>query len=84
MCDVLGHLQRGGSPTAFDRWLATRYGAAAVRTAAAGGLGRTVALRDAKVIDVPLKEALAVPKRVNVNGDAVVTARGLGISFGDE
>jgi phosphofructokinase-like protein len=81
---VLGHLQRGGSPTAFDRWLATRYGAAAVRTAAAGGLGRMVALRDAKVIDVPLEEALAVPKRVNVNGDAVVTARGLGISFGDE
>jgi 6-phosphofructokinase 1 len=81
---VLGHVQRGGSPTAFDRWLATRYGAAAVRTAAAGGFGRMVALRDARVIDIPLAEALAVPKRVDLQGDALVTARGLGISFGDE
>ncbi len=80
---VLGHLQRGGSPTPFDRWLATRYGAAAVRLAAEGGFGRMVALRDARIVDVPLKEALAVPKRVDVNGDAVRTARGLGICFGD-
>ncbi len=81
---VLGHVQRGGSPTAFDRWLATRYGAAAVRIADQGKFGRMVALRDAKVIDIPLGEALAVPKRVNLNGDAVLTARGIGISFGDE
>ena len=81
---VLGHVQRGGSPTAFDRWLASRYGAAAVRTAAAGGFGRMVALRDGIVTDIPLKEALAVPKRVDLNGDGVRTARGLGISFGDE
>ena len=81
---VLGHVQRGGSPTSFDRWLATRYGAAAVRVAAAGNFGRMVALRDAKVIDIPLSEALAVPKRVDLNGDAMTTARGIGISFGDE
>jgi ATP-dependent phosphofructokinase / diphosphate-dependent phosphofructokinase len=81
---VLGHLQRGGSPTAFDRWLATRYGAAAVRTAAQGSFGRMVALRDSKVIAVPLSDALAVPKRVDVNGDAITTARGIGIFFGDE
>lgn len=81
---VLGHLQRGGTPTAFDRWLATRYGAAAVRLAARGGFDRMVALRDAKVVDIPLEEALAVPKRVNVNGDAVLTARNMGISFGDK
>jgi phosphofructokinase-like protein len=81
---VLGHVQRGGSPTAFDRWLASRYGAAAVRTAAMGGFGRMVALREAKVIDIPLNEALTVPKRVDLNGDGVLTARGLGISFGDE
>ena len=81
---VLGHVQRGGSPTAFDRWLATRYGAAAVRVAAAGGFGHMVALRNAQVVPIPLSEALAVPKRVDLNGDAVVTARGLGISFGDE
>ena len=81
---VLGHVQRGGSPTVFDRWLATRYGAAAVRTAAEGKFGHMVALRNAQIIDIPIKEALAVPKRVDLNGDAVLTARGLGISFGDE
>lgn len=81
---VLGHLQRGGSPTPFDRWLATRYGAAAVRVAAEGRFDRMVALREAKVIDVALKDALAVPKRVNLQSDAVITARGMGVSFGDE
>ena len=81
---VLGHVQRGGSPTSFDRWLATRYGAAAVRTAAAAGFGHMVALRNAQVVPIPLSEALAVPKRVDVNDDGVLTARGLGIAFGDE
>jgi ATP-dependent phosphofructokinase / diphosphate-dependent phosphofructokinase len=81
---VLGHLQRGGTPTAFDRWLATRYGAAAVRLAAAGGFGRMVALQCARVVDLPLEEALAEPKHVEVDGDAVLSARNLGIAFGDE
>ncbi|MEW5831048.1 MAG: ATP-dependent 6-phosphofructokinase [Chloroflexota bacterium] len=81
---VLGHLQRGGTPTAFDRWLATRYGAAAVRLAARGGFERMVALDDAKVKDIPFAEALATPKRVDLNGDAIRTARGVGISFGDD
>lgn len=81
---VLGHLQRGGMPSAFDRWLATRYGAAAVRIAAQGKFDRMVALHAARIVDIPLAEALAVPKRVEVNGDAVLTARGIGISFGDE
>ena len=80
---VLGHLQRGGTPTAFDRWLATRFGAAAVRLAAQNKFDRMVALRSAQIIDISLEEALAVPKRVEVDGDAVITARGLGISFGD-
>jgi 6-phosphofructokinase 1 len=80
---VLGHIQRGGTPTAFDRWLATRYGGGAVRLAAAGGFGRMVALQNAQVIDVSLDEVLEKPKRVDVEGDAVRTARGLGISFGD-
>lgn len=80
---VLGHLQRGGSPTAFDRWLCTRLGGAALRLAASGGWGNMVALRGAKIVDVPLEEALAAPKRVDVQGDAVTTAREMGISFGD-
>ncbi len=81
---VLGHIQRGGSPTPFDRWLATRYGAAATRLAAEGGFGRMVALHNGIVTDISLADALAVPKRVDVNGDAVRTARDVGIAFGDE
>jgi 6-phosphofructokinase 1 len=80
---VLGHLQRGGTPTAFDRNLATRFGAAAVRLAAAGGFGRMVALQQEKIVDISLEDALAIPKRVDIHGDTIVTARGLGISFGD-
>ena len=81
---VLGHLQRGGTPTAFDRWLATRYGAAAVRLAARSGFDRMVALQGGEITDIPIAKAIAVPKRVNLNGDAVITARNIGISFGDE
>ena len=81
---VLGHVQRGGTPTAFDRWLATRYGAAAVRLAASGRFDRMVALQCGEITSLPLAEAVAVPKRVNPQGDAVVTARNIGISFGDE
>jgi 6-phosphofructokinase 1 len=81
---VLGHIQRGGTPTAFDRWLATRYGAASVRLAAVGRYDHMVALVKSQIVDMPLEEALAIPKRVDLNSDAVVTARGLGISFGDE
>lgn len=81
---VLGHLQRGGSPTPFDRWLATRYGAAAVRLAARGGFDRMVALRGGEIVDVSLGEAIAVPKRVDINHDAILTARGMSIFFGDE
>lgn len=80
---VLGHIQRGGTPTAFDRWLATRYGAAAVRLAAQGGFGRMVAYQRGEIVDVRLAEALNTPKRVDLSGDAVTTARGLGISLGD-
>ncbi|HLO31519.1 MAG TPA: ATP-dependent 6-phosphofructokinase [Anaerolineales bacterium] len=81
---VLGHLQRGGTPTPFDRWLATRYGAAAVRLAAQGKFDRMVSLHGGKIVDCSLEEAIAVPKRVDIHDDAVITARGMGISFGDE
>lgn len=81
---VLGHLQRGGSPTAFDRWLATRFGAAAVRVAGRQCFGHMVALRGTKVVNVSLEEALAIPKRVDVAGDAILTARNLEICLGDE
>lgn len=81
---VLGHLQRGGSPTPFDRWLATRFGAAAVRLAARGKFDRMVALRAGQIVEVSLEEVAATIKRVDINDDAVLTARGMGVSFGDE
>ncbi|HEX2035441.1 MAG TPA: ATP-dependent 6-phosphofructokinase [Chloroflexota bacterium] len=79
---VLGHLQRGGSPTPFDRVLATRFGAAAVHLIARGGLGRMVALRGTDVVDVPIAEAIAHPKLVDPAGEVVQTAKSVGISFG--
>ncbi len=80
---VLGHVQRGGTPSAFDRWLATRYGSAAVRVAAQHHFDRMVSLMNGRITDIPLLDAIAIPKRVDPDGDAVVTARGIGISFGD-
>ncbi|HEY9075068.1 MAG TPA: ATP-dependent 6-phosphofructokinase [Anaerolineaceae bacterium] len=80
---VLGHLQRGGGPTAFDRWLATRFGAAAVRLAAEGKFGRVVALQSSRIVDIPLEEAAAAPRQVDLESDTILTARGLGICLGD-
>ncbi len=80
---VLGHLQRGGSPSSFDRWLATRYGAAAVRLAASGGFGRMVSLQNGVIRDVTIAEAISRPKRVWLDGDAILTARNIGICLGD-
>lgn len=81
---VLGHLQRGGSPTSFDRFLATRFGSEVVRLAARGGYGRMVGVRGEDIADIALKDALAQPKRVDIGSDEVRTARSLGICIGDE
>jgi len=62
---VLGHIQRGGTPTAYDRFLATRFGVAAVDLAKRGGFGRMVAIRGMKIVDVPIAEALGAPKTVD-------------------
>ena len=80
---VLGHLQRGGAPTAEDRLLALRFGAAAVELAAAGTWGCMVALNPPHVEAVPLHEAVSSLKVVPVDGDLVRTARAFGVSFGD-
>jgi len=61
---ILGHIQRGGSPTAFDRVLASRFGIAAVDLVAAKGFGRMVALRGTRIVDVPLAEAIGTLKTV--------------------
>jgi 6-phosphofructokinase 1 len=80
---VLGHLQRGGSPTTFDRLLGLRFGAAAVRLIAEGKFGNMVALRPPTIDSVAIEEALATPKRVPLDSDTIATARDLGISLGD-
>jgi 6-phosphofructokinase 1 len=81
-CVVLGHLQRGGSPNAFDRMLGTNFGACAVRALANGQTGKMVALQSGVVTSVPLAEAIANIKNVSVDGQLVRTARDIGISFG--
>ncbi len=81
---VLGHLQRGGSPSPYDRLLSTRYGAAAVNAAASQIFGEMVALRGQEIVTVPLAEACGHLKTVRPHSDLVLCARSLGISFGDD
>ena len=81
-CVVLGHLQRGGRPNAFDRMLATNYGSCAVRALADGKRGVMVALQAGDVVTVPISEAIANIKTVPPDGQLVRTARDIGISFG--
>jgi 6-phosphofructokinase 1 len=80
---VLGHLQRGGSPTPFDRILATRYGVAAADLALEGKYGRLVALRGAAIVDLDIKEAVGKMRQVPPDGQLVRAARAVGVSFGD-
>jgi 6-phosphofructokinase 1 len=80
---VLGHLQRGGMPTGYDRLLAARFGGAAVRAIADERWGHMVALQSPHIVSIPISEALRQPKRVDPMHDIVITARSTGISFGD-
>ncbi|HYK10907.1 MAG TPA: ATP-dependent 6-phosphofructokinase [Gemmatimonadales bacterium] len=80
---VLGHLQRGGSPTTFDRLLSLRFGAAAVRLIAEKKFGYMVALQPPDIVAVAIEEAIAKPRHVPLDSDVIATARDLGISLGD-
>jgi 6-phosphofructokinase 1 len=80
---VLGHLQRGGSPTAFDRLLATRFGAMAVHLMAQGKVGHMVALHNGHMAVVPMSEAVSRQKQVPLDSDLVRTALDLGICLGN-
>ncbi|MBM4140014.1 MAG: ATP-dependent 6-phosphofructokinase [Nitrospira sp.] len=80
---ILGHLQRGGAPTTFDRLLSLRFGAAAVRFIEEGKFGTMVALYSSNIHAVPINEALGQMKTVPLDSDIILTARLLGISFGD-
>lgn len=80
---VLGHLQRGGSPNAYDRLLALRFGAAAVKLVAEGQFGCLVALDPPRVLAVPLADAVGKLKLVPLDSDVIAAARALGTCLGD-
>jgi 6-phosphofructokinase len=80
---VLGHIQRGGSPSPFDRILSTRFGIEAVELIARGNFGRMVCLRAGEIESVPLDEAVGSTRLVNPESSVVRAARAVGITFGD-
>jgi 6-phosphofructokinase 1 len=81
---VLGHIQRGGSPSNFDRILGTRLGVKAVELVADGQFGMMAALRTPDIVAVPIADAIGRPKLVDPQGQMVSAARALGVVFGDE
>jgi len=80
---VLGHVQRGGTPDARDRVIASAFGIHAVDLVAEGKFDRMVGWTARQVIDVPIADAIEKPRQVNPDGPMVRTARGLGICLGD-
>jgi ATP-dependent phosphofructokinase / diphosphate-dependent phosphofructokinase len=80
---VLGHLQRGGGPTAFDRFLSTQFGVHAVRLLHEQRFGRMVCYQPPEISDVAISDAIGKLNKVNPLSSAIQTVRGLGISFGD-
>ena len=81
---VLGHVQRGGTPTAFDRILATRYGHHAAELVARQSFGQMVALRGGEIGSVAIREAVDRPKQVAPDSQLVTTAKSIGVVFGDD
>lgn len=82
-CTVLGYLQRGGSPTPYDRILSTRYGVAAVEACMRGEYNTMVALQNNKIVVVPIEKVASEAHLVPIESDIIRAARHLGISFGD-
>lgn len=80
---ILGHIQRGGSPSSFDRVLATRFGVAAADLIAEGGFGKVVCLQQERIVAVDMDVAVGQMKAVNPRGEMVMAARAIGMSFGD-
>ncbi len=80
---VLGHIQRGGSPSPYDRVLGTRFGAKATDMIAKGDFGKMVCLRGENIASVDIADAVGHLKRVDPDGELVATARAMGISFGN-
>jgi len=82
---ILGHVQRGGSPTSFDRILASRFGSMAAKLAMEGKYGKMVSLRGTEVVDVDITQEMKEQKKVKPDTDQLVwTARNVGTILGDE
>jgi 6-phosphofructokinase 1 len=79
---VLGHVQRGGSPTSRDRFLGTLFGVGAVELVARGAAGRMVALHGDRLTDVPLSEVAGRSRRVDPEGQEVRSLESIGVNFG--
>ena len=82
-CTILGHLQRGGTPIAFDRILASQFGVRAMEEVINGNYGQMVAYRHPDIVAVSLEEAVRAQNLVDPKGALVHTAKGLGIEFGE-
>jgi len=80
---VLGHLQRGGSPTTYDRLISLRFGAAAIRCVQEKDFNKLVVLQDNKLTSIPINEVANKMKSVPLDSDTVQTARDIGICLGD-
>jgi 6-phosphofructokinase 1 len=80
---TLGYLQRGGSPSAFDRLLASRFGKMAVHLVAQGKIDHMVALQEDKITSVPIAKAVEHHKLVPLDSDLIRTAFGLGLCLGN-
>lgn len=80
---VLGHLQRGGSPTTYDRLISLRFGAAAIRCVQQGDFNKLVVLQDNELTSIPIQDIAGKMKAVPLDSDVVQTARDVGICFGD-
>jgi 6-phosphofructokinase 1 len=79
---VLGHIVRGGTPTSFDRILATRFGVKAMEMVLQGRFGRMVALKNGEMASVPLSKVCGKIRTVPVNHELVSAAKKTGVSFG--
>jgi len=80
---ILGHLQRGGGPSAYDRILATQFGAKAFEMVLAKDFGKMVAYKHPEIVGLPIKEAIATYNVVKPEDQLLRTARGIGICMGD-
>ena len=80
---VLGHLQRGGTPDSYDRFMATQFGAAAADFAARGEFGKILVWQNHKIVGIPLEDVASQIKSISLDNPMIKTAKSVGISFGD-